>query len=144
MESVGLISLLGLCSFDDIRSKEIRVIEIGVFGIIGVLLHIFFGKNSWYSMVGGVAVGAIMYLISVLSKEKIGKGDALIIMVAGIYLGCIRTIELLWVSSLLAAIVGIGVVLIKKKNKEYEMPFVPFLLAGYLIIYTLESMGVLL
>ena len=145
METIGLLGMFGLCSKDDIKYKQVKVFVISIFGVLGVLLHVFFGKNSWASMLLGFSIGAILYFVSILTNEKIGKGDALIIAVAGIYLGALKTLELLWFSSLLAAIGGLILIVVKKKEKTFEMPFVPFMLLAYILMLVWEPLnGVML
>ena len=67
-----------------------------------------------------------------------GMGDAFIIMVTGLYLGFMDTLILLWISSVLAAVFGIITIRIYD-NKEKELPFVPFLLIGFIIQYSLKG-----
>ena len=141
METVGLVCLYGLTAFDDIRTKQVKVLEIMFFGVLGILFNLICKPYSLINVAGGVMVGGLLYLFSVLSKEKIGKGDSLIVMVSGLFLGFHNTLLLLWVSSLIAAI--IGTVIVKKHGKEMdlELPFIPFLLIGYLVICIVNTLG---
>ena len=109
--------------------------------MIGICFDIVYTKYALASILGGVGVGVAMYIFSIISKEKIGKGDALLVMVTGLYLGFMNTVVLVWLSSVLAALVGL--VLIRKyDNKaDKEMPFVPFILLAYLIMFTVNSLG---
>ena len=138
METFGLVCLYGITTFDDIRTREIRVIELVVFAIIGIILNLVNHTNSLISVMGGVAVGVCILIISILSHEKVGRGDACIIMVTGIYLGFLNTLLLMWVSFVLAAIGGMLVLSKSDKTMEKELPFVPFLLAGYLLLYAIH------
>ncbi|WP_090167385.1 prepilin peptidase [Pseudobutyrivibrio sp. 49] len=141
MEAFGLVCLYTLTAYDDLRERQVRVIEIIIFGIIGILINMFCKSHSLSSVFGGVAIGCLVLIFSYLSKEKIGKGDALLIIITGIYLGFRGTLTLLWISSILAAVVG--TILVKKyqAKKDMELPFVPFLLMGYLLIISLEKLG---
>ena len=132
MEALGLIGMMGLCSYDDVRDRNIRLMEVAVFGIIGVVLHIIYHSHSIESVLGGMAIGGAMYIVSILTKEKIGKGDAAVVGVIGIFLGFTDTLVLLWLSSVLAAIFGCVYIKVKKLSKDTELPFVPFMLTGYL------------
>ncbi len=86
-------------------------------------------------------VGLMVYLFSVLTKEKIGKGDALVVMVTGLYLGFQNTLLLVWLSTILAAVIGSIIIRKNNVNTDFEIPFVPFLLMGYLIIYFISCIG---
>ena len=134
MEAFGLVCMYSITAFDDYRTRSIRLVEIIVFTIIGIIINIVAPRYTVLSVAGGVGVGLVMLAFSILSKEKLGKGDALIVMVSGLYLGFMNTLVLVWFSSILAAIFGL-VTLRKYDNyREVELPFVPFLLAAFLII----------
>lgn len=139
MMTFGLVSLFGLTSFDDIRTKQVRVLEIIIFAVFGIILNIYYRTNSLTSIMGGLMIGGVIYLFSIVSKEKIGKGDALIIMVSGLYLGFFDTLILLWLASVFAAVFG-GIYMLAHKNKgDIELPFVPFLLLGYMTMFSVET-----
>ncbi len=141
MEAIGLICFYGLATWDDVRSKKVRVIEIIIFGIVGLIIDFSIRPYSFLSILGGVMVGLMVYLFSVLTKEKIGKGDALVVMVTGLYLGFQNTLLLVWLSTILAAVIGSIIIRKNNVNTDFEIPFVPFLLMGYLIIYFISCIG---
>lgn len=144
METLGLVCLYGITSLDDIKTKHVQLLEIIAFGLLGIIYNIVYKPHSVASLLGGVAIGLFVMVFSVLSKEKIGKGDAYIIMVTGLYLGFMDTALLLWISSVMAFLAGI-VIIRKYDNREMEIPFVPFLLLGYLFMFAVENLrGVLL
>ena len=141
MEVLGLVCLYSLTAFDDLKERQVRVIEIIIFGIIGIFINIFGKSHSIESVIGGVMVGGLVLIFSYLSNEKIGKGDAFLIMVTGLYLGFRETLTLLWISSILAAVIGTIIVKKYKAKEDMELPFVPFLLIGYLLIVLLGKLG---
>lgn len=138
MREIGLILFYGLTSFDDLKTKQVRVFEIVSFAIFGIVLNIVAPLNSMQSIIAAVLVGIVLYIFSILSKEKIGKGDALIVMVSGLYLGFTNVLILLWISSLLALIFGLITIKKLKVDSNYEIPFVPFLMSGFLIMYAIS------
>lgn len=141
MEEIGLVCLFGLTAFDDIKTKQVRLAEIIGFGALGLLFNAIYQPHSLLSIFGGVMIGCLIYIYSIVSNEKIGKGDGLIVMVAGLYLGFSETVMLLWISSTLAAVVG--TIMVKKHGArmDIELPFVPFLLMGYLLIDIVNTIG---
>ncbi len=132
MEAAGLLGILGWCSICDIKNRTIQTGVLLMAGIIGVGLHMLYGRISVWDMLGGMAVGGIVFLFAHFSGEKIGKGDAFLIMICGLFLGLWQTLLLVWVSLMLAGLMGM-VMLLKGKGRKYEMPFIPFLLTGYII-----------
>ena len=141
MEAFGLVCMYGVTAFDDIKTKQIRLFEIVLFGILGIAIELIYKHHSLMSILGGVGVGALMLLFSIISKEKIGKGDAFIVMVSGLYLGFIDTLSLLWISSVYALFAGIIMIRKYDNSIDYELPFVPFLLAGYLTLHLAHVLG---
>lgn len=137
ISEVCVISFLGLCSIDDIRTREIRIIEALIFGLLGVIIQAATGVE-WTRVVTGLMVGGVIYLFSCMTNEEIGKGDAILIMIIGLYLGFFRALAALWFSSILVGIDGLYLILVKKKKLSYEVPFAPFLLIGVLIVMLLE------
>ncbi len=122
MEAIGLICFYGLATWDDVRSKKVRVIEIIIFGIVGLIIDFSIRPYSFLSILGGVMVGLMVYLFSVLTKEKIGKGDALVVMVTGLYLGFQNTLLLVWLSTILAAVIGSIIIRKNNVNTDFEIP----------------------
>ena len=141
MEALGLICFYSITACDDMKSMQVKVREILIFAFIGIAFNIIFRPYSLLSVAGGVMIGCVVLLFSYFSNEKIGIGDSLIIIVTGLFLGFADTLLLLWVSTIMAAI--FGMIFIKKygKEKDYEIPFVPFLLMGYLLIYMVKGIG---
>ena len=43
METIGLACLYGLTAMDDLKTKQVRVIEIIVFGILGIAINVIVG-----------------------------------------------------------------------------------------------------
>ena len=141
METIGLVFLYGITSFDDIRTRQVQLLEIIVFAVIGIIFNLYDRTNSLASIIGGVLIGVAVLLFSILTNEKIGKGDAYIIMVTGLYLGFMNTLVLLWISSIFAAVIGMIVLRKCDNSMQKELPFVPFLLLGYISICVLRLMG---
>lgn len=132
VEMLSLLGILGALSIEDIKKKEVSVILIAAAGIFGVVWHVYFSRITIWNLLGGIGVGVVMYVISLLSREQIGKGDALLITVTGIYLGFWGNIILLWVASLFAGLGGVVAVSFFGKGRGFEIPFVPFVFAAYI------------
>ena len=133
MEAVGLLGLLGICGIEDYRIKRVRIVVINVFAILGVIFHLIYQRITWIDMLCGASVGVVLLIIGYLSKEKIGYGDGLLFVATGVYLGFWNNLILLWLSSTLAGIYGLILMIFKKKKKEAEIPLVPFILGAYVV-----------
>jgi len=63
-----------------------------------------------------------------------GFGDVKMMAAVGAFLGLKRTLMTVLVGSLLGSVIGILVIAISKKGRDYELPFGTFLGAGALIV----------
>ncbi len=131
MEAVSLLGILGMCSYRDVRYQSLRTGTLLLSAVVGIWMHLLFARIGLLDMAGGMSVGAFLYLIAYLSGEKIGKGDALLVTVCGIFLGFWETILLLWIAFLLAGIFGFIMMKFRHVGRDHQIPFVPFLLVGY-------------
>jgi len=97
------------------------------------LLAVFVVKVPWLEALIGLLIGggvllAIAFIYELLTKrEGMGGGDIKLLAMIGGFLGWKSLIFILLFSSLLGAIVGIAVMIIKKQDMKYAVPFGPFL-----------------
>ena len=74
----------------------------------------------------------ICRIISALTGGEIGAGDGLLIIAMGSVMTAGELIGILFAALLLCGIYSGIQLLVLKKQRDIEIPFVPFLLAGYL------------
>lgn len=141
METMSLMGILGYFSIKDIREKQIGVVPLIFSAIAGMLLHLRFERITIWSLLGGIGVGLGLYGISIATREKIGKGDALLLAVTGIFLGFWDNLILLWMASLVAAAAGLAAIFIFHKGRKYELPFIPCVFLSFLMYLALIANG---
>lgn len=97
------------------------------------LLAVFFMGLSAVDAFLGVMIGAgILYFVAVYyealtGREGMGGGDVNLLAMLGAFLGWKSLLFILLVSSLLGAVVGVAIILVKRKDMRYAVPFGPFL-----------------
>ena len=82
---------------------------------------------------GAAGAFGLLFLIHFISPKGMGFGDVRLAAVLGLHLGFIELplVPLgLFLSFLLASIIGIGLIATKKKGRKDKVPFGPFLAAG--------------
>lgn len=131
VEHCILLGMLGIESFEDIRSRRLGVLLLCAFGICGAVCHMIFQRGEYQSLLGGIAIGAAMIVLSLLSRGRVGLGDGLVLLVTGIFLGFEQNLLLFTVSQVLTACYALFLLVIRKKGRHYEIPFIPFLLVSY-------------
>lgn len=132
MTRIILLGMLSMYAVEDIRKKRISVRYLCIFGAAGIAINLFQRSTSVPDMLLGAAVGAALVAVSLLTRGSIGLGDGFLLMTAGVFMGGSSVLELLFISLLYAALVSLGMLAFRRWKRKREIPFVPFLLLGYL------------
>lgn len=134
MKTVVIIIFLILSTLLDLRKKEVNISLCISFALLGLIYEIFISKAELLSVILGIIPGIFLILTSMATNEEIGKGDAAILCTIGIYLGLKKSILVLIYALFMTVIIGGILLLIRKKNKKYKIPFVPFILCSYIAL----------
>ena len=135
------LSILLILSIWDIRRREIPVYLI-VGSMILSAVYLILGKETDYLLAaGGTVVGIVFLIISKVTEEGVGYGDSLSILVVGSYLGFWNILFVLSVSFFLLLCILIPFLWIKKMSKKCTLPFLPFLMGGYLCFLLVGGVG---
>lgn len=97
-----------------------------------------FMEVSRSSSFGGVMVGVVVLVFAYFSKEAIGAADGVIILVCGAAFGLLETVSFTFFAAFYAGVFAIVLLLTKRVGKKSRIPFLPFLLFGYLTLRILE------
>lgn len=148
-EILLLILSLIIQSWKDIRERRISVPVLIVTCLLGGSLQIVSllflsdgsaGAGELTAVFGSAIPGLLFLLLSVLSGNRIGFGDGLVLLGAGLFLDISDLTASLFLGMILCAVfAGIGIAL-GKLRKDTEIPFVPFLLLAYLLVLAGEGL----
>ncbi|HHV09701.1 MAG TPA: hypothetical protein GXX75_05405 [Clostridiales bacterium] len=136
-----LLGLLILCSIQDLLKKKIGLWLIVAGGGMMLVSILFCNSITLVDRLGGIAVGGTVLLISLATKGKIGFGDGLLLCISGMGLGFWGNLELFAVALFLAAAVSIALMMLRLADRKKSIPFVPFLLSGYVFILAANMKG---
>ena len=120
-------------TFIDLRHQIIPdVISLPGIPVFFFLAVFFMNLTVWDSLlgilIGGGCLFAIAFLYEIITKrEGMGGGDIKLLAMLGAFLGWKSLFFILFVSSLLGAIVGVSAMIIKGQDMKYAVPFGPFL-----------------
>ncbi len=123
----GAIIFLAMLSLEDIREKRISVNRVMIGALAAVIYQFTAGQASGIAIIGSLMPGIVLLLLSVMTKESIGKGDGIVVMVLGLWIGGWMTFLAVCLAVWAAGIFA-TVCLIRKKREL--IPFVPCLLMG--------------
>lgn len=131
-EIICLGSLAGL-SVTDIYYRKVSG-EILAMGAVGALVYqLCFRQEDLWIVGGGIAVGIFFLFVSRITKEGLGYGDSLAILILGLYMGIWKLLSVLSGAFVLLTVGAIIMLSTKKMSRKYTLPFFPFLTAGYVL-----------
>jgi len=147
--AMALLSAFIVVAFVDLEHQIIPN-EITYAGIpLGLVLGPLVFHTGFVNSLLGVAIGggflfSVGFIFSIIIKtEALGFGDVKLMAMIGGFLGWKMVLLTILLGSLTGAVVGIGLIAIKKKDRRAMIPFGPFLVTGAIIalFYGREIMG---
>jgi len=133
---IVFISLMVIITVSDMYYQIVPDIILIIFLPVIFALRMLSPVILWYNAIIGAVLGfGFMYLIALYGRkrfkqEALGGGDIKLYFIIGLVLGY----ELVFMSVLFAALLGILYSIIFKKRSGY-LPFVPFIFAGTYLAY---------
>jgi len=111
---------------------------INYFGLITTLEAAVLGAVAGY-----LILWAVYWLFKILTgKEGMGQGDFKLLAALGAWMGWQALPQIILLSSLIGALIGIGLILIKGRNKNIPIPFGPYLAgAGFVSLLWNEELA---
>lgn len=128
---ICLIIILGVICVFDIKRKKIPVYMLIILAAAGIISNFTVGEFDIEKRIIAMLPGMILLIVSMITKQQIGYGDGLIILIMGLYIDIDDILSIVLSSFLLSSIVAIILMTVFKKKKNFEMAFSPFLLIGY-------------
>lgn len=118
----------------------VSILEVGM---VFAFLEGFESINSFADKILGMLAGAGIFLIItcigglIAGKEAMGFGDVKLMGALGLIFGLTETIMISVIAFLIAAIIGIILIVSKKKKADEYIPFGPFIIAAtFLVMFT--------
>lgn len=112
--------------------------------ICGLVNIIFEFSNWWNFLLGALIGGGIFYLLNlialiILKKEGMGFGDVKLMASLGFMFGIKNILVITLVSFFIGAIIGIIVMIVKRKEKEEYIAFGPFIVIATILLMFVKS-----
>ena len=128
---ICLIIILGVICVFDIKRKKIPVYMLIILAAAGIISNFTVGELDIEKRIIAMLPGMILLIVSMITKQQIGYGDGMIILIMGLYIDIDDILSIVLSSFLLSSIAAIILMTVFKKKKNFEMAFSPFLLIGY-------------
>jgi leader peptidase (prepilin peptidase) / N-methyltransferase len=154
-------ALLVVLTITDLRERMLPD-AVNFFGVGAGLLFSFFTKptdgtalsiaNRWFdfpppqpvlsfadAVLGALVGSGLLWVVAegyfrLRGREGMGLGDVKMMAAVGVFLGLKRTLMTVLAGSLLGSVIGIVLISLSKKDRNYELPFGTFLGAGALLV----------
>lgn len=140
VNSVILLNFLFLLAVIDIRHRSIPnryilfmlVPRTAMIAVQGVITHSFVAvlMKSLLGLLTGVF---LLGVIALVSKKGLGSGDVKMYGLTGYFLGAVAILDILIYSTLLCAVCGIALIVLKKCTAKDFLPMAPFAFAGTMV-----------
>lgn len=131
MKVICTLVFLGINAWLDLKRKEISLVTVGIFAALGGIC-LFWNNGSWIQTGISLGIGMLFLLFSLITGGGIGLGDAWILLALGLVLSLEEFLSMVSIGIMLAGEWALFSLVVLKKSRYREIPFVPFLLAGYI------------
>jgi leader peptidase (prepilin peptidase)/N-methyltransferase len=107
-------------------------------GLIANSFGLFTSLDSavWGAIGGYLSLFSVYWLFKILtSKEGMGFGDFKLLGALGAWLGWQMLLQIIMLSALAGAVIGVSMILIRGRDKNIPIPFGPYLaIAGWIAL----------
>ena len=133
MLRIVILLSLAYSSVLDIKKREVSLTPVMVIAVSGWADRILSDRNELLGILAALLPGILALLIAKVSRESIGYGDGWLLLALGLGRSGEEMAAVIGIAVCAAGICALLLCVLFRKNGTYKMPFVPFLLLGYLI-----------
>lgn len=142
----GLFVLVFAAAVIDSKKKIIPnlIILIGLIYRLGIYVYEIITLESVKEVLTNDLIGfgigfGVLAVVSIITKQSIGFGDAKLFGIIGITGGSMCTFSTLFVALVVSAVISVALLLSHKKDRKGSFPFGPCIAAGYVAAIFLTS-----
>jgi prepilin signal peptidase PulO-like enzyme (type II secretory pathway) len=126
---------LALCAAFDVAELRVpnfltysaTIVVVTVAGLAG-------GDQGLEALAGGLAGGGFLLAVSMMSRGKVGLGDAKLATLGGALTGVNYVLVALFLGTLLGAVVYVTLLLLGRVTRTQALPYAPFLALGFILV----------
>lgn len=131
--NAAVLILLLYESVVDIIKRKINIVPTMAVGVFGLLMNrLVYKRPLWW--LAGLAAGSVLMLAALVSKEKIGYGDGIVFLMIGVCVEPLTTLWVLWISMFAVGIMGSVGIIMGKRGRNSQIPYIPFVAAAYIVV----------
>lgn len=130
---VWIFAFLLVCAIQDIGSRRLKIWTLAVGGVVTAFLvttELIMKTETVGAVIGGIAVGVFILVLSFTTKGRIGIGDGIVMCICGALIGGTKSVACLFFGLMLTALFSMVMFAFGKIRLKSSLPFIPFLLLG--------------
>lgn len=115
----------------DLRTRRISIVITAIYAAGGLALQMYWkslGLGTFMALIPGI----VCLLLAWITRQQIGYGDGFVLLAMGCNLSLAQIGVSCFFAFAFAGAAALFLLTFGRKKRTYEMPFVPFLLLGYL------------
>lgn len=137
-QTIITAAALLLCSYTDWRKCRISKKATAVYAAAALAGRLIEGKSGIAAGIWGAVPGIIFLFLSFLTREGIGYGDSILMVLLGLSLGIEEAMGIILLALFLAGIWAVFLLFGKRAGAKQEFPFLPFLLISFAFLQLME------
>lgn len=122
--------MLSIQSYWDIKDRAIPTSVSILGGVFGLLFSIY-EERELVHLLAAFVPGILCLFFCKISKEAVGYGDAIVFLVLGLFYSLEGIVSICMAAYSVAGILALILLVFFHKNKNYEIPFIPFVWIGW-------------
>jgi prepilin signal peptidase PulO-like enzyme (type II secretory pathway) len=135
---------LGISGAMDLRHRTISAIWVSLAAAVGICWDaacILLAETDVFHVLFSLMPGAFLVLTAFAVRGKLGYGDGICLMTAGLFIGAESCFYMLCGALLLSALAGTLLVLSGRRRLDSRLPFLPFCFAAFMIVILVQAGG---
>lgn len=133
LKEIWTVLILLSGSIMDVKDKTVPALFLVTAAAGSIIMAVLF-KADAKEMLLGLIPGVALLIVGKLSG-CVGEADGIMLLLLGGMYGLRDGGELMMYALLLAAVVSIFLIAVKHAGKKDTLPFIPFLLAGFMLFH---------
>lgn len=127
-----LFLIMGICAVIDGLKREIPIAVVWMGIVIAVILRLrgMIGEGGAIMAALSVIPGVMLWMISFVSREKVGYGDGWMLVMVGLFVGIWRCFLILLIGLVSESVIVLILLAVQRISRDRRIPFAPFLLLG--------------
>lgn len=133
-QTIITAAALLLCSYTDWKKCRISKKAAAVYAAAALLGRLTEGKSGIAAGIWGTVPGIVFLFLSFLTRQGIGYGDSILMVLLGLSLGMEEAMGVILLALFLAGIWAVFLLFGKRAAAKQEFPFLPFLLISFAVL----------